>query len=310
MRATDEKIGISKIRQSEFLLLLTAIIWGFAFVAQRMGMDHVGPFTFNAIRFALGSISLLPVLWILKSRKRMEQHPDFTFNKSTLWAGLAAGVALFIASSFQQIGIVYTTAGKAGFITGLYIIFVPIFGIFSGNKTEMKVWAGAILATIGLYYLSVSDNFKISPGDMLVLVSAIFFAFHILVISRFANNISALHLSIIQFAVCSLLSFAVAGFTEIFFLSDISKAAIPIIYGGIFSVGIAYTLQVFGQKHTPPAIASIILSFEAVFAAIGGWLILNELLTGRNIMGCVMMLTGMILAQLPGKINSRRQSIG
>jgi drug/metabolite transporter (DMT)-like permease len=310
MRATDEKIGISKIRQSEFLLLLTAIIWGFAFVAQRMGMDHVGPFTFNAIRFALGSISLLPVLWILKSRKRMEQHPDFTFNKSTLWAGLAAGVALFIASSFQQIGIVYTTAGKAGFITGLYIIFVPIFGIFSGNKTEMKVWAGAILATIGLYYLSVSDNFKISPGDMLVLVSAIFFAFHILVISRFANNISALHLSIIQFAVCSLLSFAVAGFTEIFFLSDILKAAIPIIYGGIFSVGIAYTLQVFGQKHTPPAIASIILSFEAVFAAIGGWLILNELLTGRNIMGSVMMLTGMILAQLPGKINSRRQSIG
>jgi drug/metabolite transporter (DMT)-like permease len=302
MTATGEKLRISKIRQSEFLLLLTAIIWGFAFVAQRMGMDHVGPFTFNAIRFGLGSISLLPVLWILKSRKKIEQHADPASYKPTLWAGLAAGAALFIASSFQQIGIVYTTAGKAGFITGLYIIFVPVFGIFSGNKTQMKVWAGAILATIGLYYLSVSDTFKISPGDMLVLVSAIFFAVHILVIGRFSKNINALHLSIIQFAVCCLLSLGVALVYEPILPANILKAAIPILYGGIFSVGIAYTLQVFGQRHTPPAIASIILSFEAVFAAVGGWLILDELLTGRNILGCTLMLAGMILAQLPGKI--------
>lgn len=302
MTAAGEKSEISKIRQSEFLLLLTAIIWGFAFVAQRMGMDHVGPFTFNAIRFTLGSFSLIPVLWLFKKAKITVPSANPTANKSILQAGLAAGVALFAASSFQQIGIVHTTAGKAGFITGLYIIFVPILGIFTGNKTGLKTWIGAILATVGLYYLSVSDNFQLSPGDMLVLVSALFFAIHILVIGRFSKNIPPLPLSIIQFAVCSVLSFGVAIFTEPIILTGILKAGIPILYGGIFSVGIAYTLQVFGQKHTPPAIASIILSFEAVFAAIGGWLILDELLTGRNILGCTLMLAGMILAQLPKKM--------
>jgi drug/metabolite transporter (DMT)-like permease len=302
MKPTVENSEISKIRQSELLLLLTAVIWGFAFVAQRLGMDHVGPFTFNAIRFALGSLSLLPVLWISTNRKKNEEPTEPAFNKSTLWAGLAAGVALFTASSFQQIGIVYTTAGKAGFITGLYIIFVPIFGVFSGNKTGMKVWAGAILATIGLYYLSVSDTFQLSPGDMPVLVSAIFFAIHILVIGRFSKSIHPLHLSIIQFAVCSILSLGVAVISEPIITANILKAGIPILYGGLFSVGIAYTLQVFGQKHTPPAIASIILSFEAVFAAIGGWLILDEFLTVRNILGCILMLSGMILAQMPGNI--------
>jgi len=300
MKPAVEISGISKLRQSEFLLLLTAIIWGFAFVAQRAGMEFVGPFTFNGIRFALGGLSLLPVWWFLKNQTATDHHQSF--NKATLIAGLVAGIALFVASSFQQIGIVYTTAGKAGFITGLYIIFVPVFGIFAGNKTSLKVWSGAVLATVGLYYLSVSEALRLSNGDALVLVSALFFAIHILVINRFSKSINPLLLSIMQFMICSLLSFGVAIFNETLILSKIYQAAIPIIYGGIFSVGIAYTLQVFGQKHTPPAIASIILSLEAIFAAIGGWFILNEVLTGRNILGCILMLVGMVLAQIPVKL--------
>ncbi len=279
------------------LLLLTAIIWGFAFVAQRAGMEHVGPFTFNGVRFALGSLSLLPLLW-LRNQKTNTTLTKNLWNKQTLLAGFFAGTALFVAATFQQIGIVYTTAGKAGFITGLYVIFVPIFGIFIRQSTKINVWIGAVIAATGLYFLSVNEQFRIAFGDGLILVSAFFFAIHILIIGKFSSKVEAIRLSIIQFAACSIFSLITAGFTEEIMLAGILDAAIPILYGGIFSVGIAYTLQVVGQKHAHPSAASIILSLESLFAVAGGWLLLSEQMTARGLFGCGLMLGGMILAQV------------
>lgn len=257
----------------------------------------MGPFTFNGVRFALGTLSLLPLLYFGNSSKRTNQASPH-FNKLTLIAGLIAGVVLFTAATFQQIGMVYTTAGKAGFITGLYVVFVPVFGIFMKQKTNLNIWLGGLLAVFGLYFLSITDSFQLAFGDTLVLISAFFFAFHILIIGRFSRQVSTLRLSVIQFATCSLMSLVVALFTEEIILSNILDAAIPIIYGGVFSVGIAYTLQVFAQKNAHPSAASIILSMESLFAVLGGWLFLSEQMTSRGLFGCGLMLTGMVLAQI------------
>jgi len=287
--------------KSDLLLLLTAAIWGFAFVAQRAGMEFVGPFTFNGIRFALGSISLLPLL-LLKGNQR-KNPDDFknSWSKDLLISGLLLGFVLFLAATFQQVGMVYTSAGKAGFITGLYVILVPVISIFMKKKTSVNIWVGAIIAVFGLYFLSVKENFGIENGDLLVLVSALFFAIHILLISNFSPRMSAIRLSIVQFAVCSMLSLSTAFFTETIILENILKAAIPIIYGGVFSVGVAYTLQIVGQKHAHASAASIILSLESVFAVFGGWLILSEQLSVRGMAGCLLMLLGMVLSQInPG----------
>lgn len=283
---------------SNLLLLLAAIIWGFAFVAQRAGMEHVGPFTFNGIRFLLGGLSLLPLLLLPSNRTGNEGNQAPAWNKPALIAGVLAGLVLFTAASFQQVGMIYTTAGKAGFITGLYVILVPVFGMFTGHNTRFSIWSGAIVAVAGLYFLSITDQFTIDPGDAFVLVSAFFFAVHILVIARFSKAVSIIRLSVIQFFTTSVLSLLVALLTEEIILSDVFSAAIPILYGGIFSVGIAYTLQVAGQKHAHPASASIILSLESLFAVVGGWLVLNEQMSARGLFGCVLMLTGMILAQI------------
>jgi len=288
--------------KSDLLLLLTAAIWGFAFVAQRAGMEFVGPFTFNGIRFALGSISLLPLL-LLKGNQR-KNPDDFknSWSKDLLISGLLLGFVLFLAATFQQVGMVYTSAGKAGFITGLYVILVPVISIFMKKKTSVNIWVGAIIAVFGLYFLSVKENFGIENGDLLVLVSALFFAIHILLISNFSPRMSAIRLSVVQFAVCSMLSLSTAFFTETIILENILKAAIPIIYGGVFSVGVAYTLQIVGQKHAHASAASIILSLESVFAVLGGWLILSEQLSMRGIAGCLLMLAGMVIAQVNPEI--------
>jgi len=287
--------------KSDLLLLLTAAIWGFAFVAQRAGMEFLGPFTFNGIRFALGSISLLPLL-LLKGNQR-KNTDDFknSWSQDLLISGLLLGFVLFLAATFQQVGMVYTSAGKAGFITGLYVILVPVISIFMKKKTSVNIWVGAIIAVFGLYFLSVKENFGIENGDLLVLASALFFAIHILLISNFSPRMSAIRLSIVQFAVCSMLSLSTAFFTETIILENILKAAIPIIYGGVFSVGVAYTLQIVGQKHAHASAASIILSLESVFAVFGGWLILSEQLSVRGMAGCLLMLLGMVLSQInPG----------
>lgn len=285
--------------KSDALLLTTAIIWGFAFVAQRVGMDFVGPFTFNGIRFAVGSLSLLPLLLISRERPAAANHilprPGL---KTVLFGGGALGLALFTGASLQQIGLVYTTAGKAGFITGLYVIIVPILGLIWKQKPGIGTWIGAILAAIGLYLLSITEEFTIEPGDLLVLIGAFFWAAHVLIIGWLSPRINPIKLSFSQYVACSILSLAAACLTEAITWRSVFQAAIPILYGGLLSVGIAYTLQVVAQRDAHPAHASILLSLESVFAAIGGWLILGEIISARGLVGCGLMLLGMLLSQL------------
>jgi len=287
----------TRTMKSDLLLLLTSSIWGFAFVAQRAGMEHVGPFTFNAVRFALGSLALLPFVYFFHNKSKHNAHKAF-ITKKLVWGGALAGFALFMGSSFQQIGIVYTTAGKAGFITGLYVILVPIMGLAWHHRAGTGTWLGAVLAVIGLYLLSVKQDLSISSGDLLVLVSAFFWAAHVHIISWMAAKMDSLKIALVQFITCSLLSFVGAAFLETITMTTLQKAAIPILYAGLLSVGVAYTLQIVAQKDAPPAHAAIILSFESVFAVLGGWLLLGEILSLRGLAGCALMLLGMLLSQL------------
>jgi len=288
--------------KSDLLLLLTATIWGFAFVAQRVGMAYVGPFTFNGVRFALGCLVLIP--FIIKGKlDRKPAEDEARGNKHTILVlgGGLAGLFLFGGASFQQIGLVYTTAGNAGFITGLYVVIVPVLGLLGGQRATTGTWLGAMLAAFGLFLLSVKGDFSIGFGDMLELVGAFLWACHVLVIGWLTNKTSALKLAFLQFAVCSLLSLCIAAWIETIAISGLVQAAAPIAYGGLLSVGVAYTLQVIAQREAHPAHASILLSLEAVFAAAGGWLILNETLSFRGMTGCALMLAGMLLSQLWGK---------
>lgn len=283
-----------KTFRADALLLLTAAIWGFAFVAQRAGMDHVGPYTYNAVRFALGGLSLMPLL-LLKQNKRINQGKT---SYRILYFGALAGLALFLGSTFQQLGLVHTTAGNAGFITGLYVIIVPLLGLFKKVKAGGGVWVGALMAVAGMYFLSINEGFTINFGDLLVLICAFFFAVHVIIVGWLSPMFNAIRLSIIQFFVTSLLSFLAAVIYEEILWQDILNAAIPIIYGGVFSAGVAYTLQVVAQKDAPSAHAAIILSLESVFAVFGGWLLLNEVVTIRTLIGSGLMLTGMMAAQI------------
>lgn len=279
--------------------MTTACIWGFAFVAQRVGMDHIGPFLFNGIRFALGAMTLVPlVLYNQNNRGKSENRKEPLISRNELKIGLTAGIALFCGSSLQQIGIVYTTAGKAGFITGLYVILVPLLGIFLKQTITLRHWSGAIIATVGLYLLSVTESFTMEPGDMLVLFGAFFWAGHVHIIGFSNTRVRPAVFAIVQYVVCSVLSMIGASVFEVIDFSQIYLALLPILYGGIMSVGIAYTLQVYGQRHAEPSVAAIILSFEAVFAVVGGWLLLSELLSVRDLFGCLLMLCGMIISQI------------
>ncbi len=289
----------AKSFKADALLLLTAIIWGFAFVAQRVGMDHVGPFTFNGVRFALGSASLLPLIW-LTSRRRdpAPRHLPQVGGRDLLRGGLLAGLALFGGASLQQVGLVYTTAGNAGFITGLYVVIVPLLGLIWRQRPALGTWLGAVLATIGLFLLSVTADFRIAFGDLLVLIGAFIWAGHVLLIGWLSPRMEPLKLSAIQFAVCAVLSLLTALAIETISLAGILAAALPILYGGLFSVGIAYTLQVVAQRDAHPAHTAIILSLEGVFAALGGWWLLGEVLSARGLLGCALMLSGMLLSEL------------
>jgi len=283
--------------KSNMLLMLTAAIWGFAFVAQRVGMQYVGAFTFNGVRFALGSISLVPLIIYFKNKKTEEQ-PEKTAAASALVPGIIAGSVLFFGASLQQAGLAYTTAGKAAFITGLYIVLVPLLGIFLKQRVGLNTWLGVVLAVSGLYFLSVNEDFTIAFGDLLEIIGAFFWAVHILVIDYFTKKVDALRLSCAQFAMCSALSIITALIFEDISVSGLSQAAIPILYGGLLSVGVAYTLQVVAQKHAKPSHAAIILSMEAVFAALGGALLLKENMGVRGYLGCALMFAGMLLTQV------------
>ena len=297
-----------QVLRSNVLLMMTAAIWGFAFVAQRVGAQYVGAFTFSGVRFALGSISLIPLL-IYSKRKRAAIPTGEIPMESALIPGIIAGFILFFGASLQQIGLIYTTAGKAAFITGLYIVLVPLFGIFLKHSIQLNTWFGVVLAVVGLYFLSVNEDFSIAKGDLFELAGAFFWASHILVIDQFVKKVDPYKFSFIQFATCSVLSLAAAIFFEDISMDGLSKAIIPILYGGIFSAGVAYTLQAVGQRHAKPSHAAIILSMESVFAALGGALLLNENLGFRGYLGCALMFAGMILTQVNFFGNQKEEDI-
>ncbi len=292
----------SETLRTDGQLLLTAAIWGLAFTAQRAGMEFVGPYTYNGVRFALGTLSLLPLLLITPRPAR----PGRRFSPALLGHGFVAGLFLFAGSSLQQVALQYTTAGKAGFITGLYVVLVPIFGHFLGKRSDRGRWVGAILAMGGLYFLSVTDRLTIAPGDGMVMLCALFFAAHVLYLSYAAPKLPALPLSMVQYAVCAFGSALIALFTEEATLAAIGSAWLPILYGGLFSVGVAYSLQVHAQRRAHPSHAAIILSLEGLFAAVGGFLILGEVLSPRNLLGAFLMLLAMLAAQW-GQISRLRK---
>jgi len=283
--------------KADSLLMLTAIIWGGAFVAQRVGMDHVGPLTFNGVRFALGVFTLLPLV-LLGNRSTGEGLSHRLNSKQAILGGGLAGLVLFAGASLQQVGLLYTTAGKAGFITGLYVVIVPLLGMLWKQWPGWGGSSGAAIAAVGLYFLSVTQEFHLAPGDAWELAGAFMWATHVLILGWLSPRANVLKLACAQYAVCSCLSLLVAGYTETITAHGLREAAIPILYGGVMSVGIAYTLQVVAQKVAPPTHAAIILSLEAVFAALAGWLILGEVLSTRGLFGCGLMLTGMIVSQL------------
>ena len=283
--------------KSNFLLLMTAMIWGFAFVAQRVGADHVGAMTFNGVRFALGALSLTPIVFFSLRRTPM----DKTCKKMTVLASLAGGAALFVASLLQQWGVEMTqSAGKAGFITSLYTVLVPVIGfLFLRRKTGLFTWLGAFLAVGGLYLLSMTGDEKAGVGDLVLILGAIVWALHILIIDYFnGKQINAIAFAMGQFAVCSVFNLVGAVLFEEIALAGITAAAVPILYGGLMSVGVAYTLQIFGQRGADPTAASVILSTESMFSALGGILILHESMSVGGAIGCVLIFTGVVLAQL------------
>ena len=297
--------------KSDALLLLAAAIWGFAFVAQRAGMEYVGPFTFNAVRFALGALALVPFILARRTSPASVRgrRREAGGRLSVVFGGGLAGLVLFAGASLQQVGIVYTTAGKAGFITGLYVILVPILGLALGHRPGLWTWAGAALATTGLYLLSATEGIALAPGDSFVLLGAFFWAAHVLIIGRFSPRVDVLRLALVQYLVCSALSLAVAGSVEVTTVAGLRGAAVPILYGGVLSVGVAFTLQVAAQRRAPPAHAAILLSLETVFAVLGGWLILGEVLGPRALTGCALMLAGILWSQSGRKPEIDREGL-
>lgn len=289
--------------KSSLLLLLTSVIWGFAFVAQSAGMEHVAPFTFTCARSIIGGLVLIPCIFFLKKLNLSNSETTASkklFDKTLLIGGLCCGTALFSASSLQQIGIQYTTTGKAGFITAFYIILVPIFSIFLRKKVSPMIWIAVVLALTGLYLLCINEKFSINTGDIYVFACAFLFTIQILLVDYFAPKTDGVMLSMLQFFVCGILAGIVMLLFEEPSLTGIWDARISILYAGILSNGVAYTLQIIGQKDLNPAIASLIMSLESCVAVLGGWLILNETLSAREFIGCGIMFAAIIITILFG----------
>jgi len=276
-------------------MLLTAMIWGSGFVAQTAGMDHIGPYLFSGLRFALGSICLLP---LILRRPASDPAPEPLMTRGLLQGGIVMGIALALGINLQQVGLLFTSVTNAGFITGLYVIVVPLLGLLLGHKTGMGTWLGCVLAVIGMFLLSVGDNFKVASGDWLQLIGAFVWGGHVILVGLFASRHDPIRLAFLQFATCSVISLILALIFEPITLDSIIAAGPALLYGGVFAVGVGYTLQVVAQKHAIASHAAIILSLEAVFAAIAGAWFLGEALQLRGYVGCALMLAGMLLAQL------------
>ena len=290
--------------KGQLALMLAAIIWGSAFIFQKMGMDHIGPFTFSMFRFTLGSLPLLLVIYIagkINDRKPPEAQKEITpwTDKTLLMGGLLCGIGSFAGASLQQIGLVYTTAGKAGFLTSLDIIIVPFFMLFLRQKVSRITWLGVAVALLGAWMLSVTEGFTIEIGDAFVMGCAVAYSFQIMFIDHYADKVDVLKLSFLQFFLTGLLSIPFALIFETIELQSIIDCAGPIAYVAFMEVTLAFTLQVVGQKYTPPASAAIIMSLESVFAVICGAAFLGEVMTGRELAGCVIMFAAFIITQIP-----------
>ena len=294
----------TKTLRSDLLLLLAAFIWGTTFVAQRMGMSHIGPMTYNALRFALGALTLVPVILLFPRNERGQASDRRRGVRFLLYGGGLVGLALFGGASMQQMGLVYTTAGKAGFITSLYVVLVPVLGRLLGQRIGLSVWTGAILSVAGLYLLSVTGSFTIGRGDLLVLIGAFFWAVHVHLIGYLAKRANPLGIACLQFLACSVLSLVAAVLFEEIAIAPILQATVPIFYGGVLSAGVAFTLQVICQRTSPPAHAAIVMSLETVFAALAGYVVLHERLGPRDLAGCALMLAGLMVVQLPLLLSS------
>lgn len=291
--------------RADVLMLITALIWGTTFVAQTLGMAHIGPFLYTGLRFALGALVVLPLL--LLARPQVDQAGR-RFSKPMLLGSMALGAVLTLGINLQQVGLLFTTVTNSGFITGLYVILVPLFGLFIGLRNGLGTWCGAGLAVLGMLLLSVNADYSIAYGDLLQLAGAACWAVHVLLVGALASRYDPIRVSFIQFSVCAVISLTLALLLEEIQLDAIRLAMPAILYGGLLAVGIGFTLQVVAQKNAIASHAAIILSLEAVFAALAGWLVLNETLSLRGFIGCCLMLTGMLVAQLVPIYRQHRHS--
>ena len=291
--------------RNSLLLLLTATIWGVAFVAQSVSMDYIGGFTFNAVRNLIGALALLPVIKVLdKTRSEAEKKCESSASgrKTLLIGGICCGIMLCLAGNFQQFGIKYTTVGKAGFITACYIIIVPIIGIFLQKKCSPFIWIAVLLSLCGLYLLCLTpgEGLAVGKGELLLIICAVLFSGHILVIDHFSPLVDGIKMSCIQFFTCSILSAVCMALFKTVNVSNLLHAWIPILYAGILSSGVGYTLQIIGQKGLNPTMASLLMSLESVFSVLAGWIFLHQALSGRELSGCILMFAAIVLVQLPG----------
>ncbi|MBO5459977.1 MAG: DMT family transporter [Lachnospira sp.] len=313
MKMLESKEG--KQRVASLGLLIAAFIWGTAFVAQSVGMDYVEPFTFQWARSFIGSAALIPVILVMNHSKKKCRYQEKGGNDGTerdrsdsrklIVGGICCGVVLCIATSFQQIGIMYTSVGNAGFITSMYMILVPILSIFLHKRVKLKIWICVAVAAVGMYFLSVSETLTISKGDILVAVSAFFFAVQIMAVDYFAPQVDGVKLSCIQFLVVGIISLVISLFFENPSVNDIISAAVPILYAGVLSSGVAYTLQIIGQKYAPPTTATLLMSLESVFSLLGGIVVLQQIPTGREVFGCILVFAAVAVSQVDLKLCAR-----
>lgn len=293
---------MKKTIQGCLILLLTTVIWGCAFVAQSVGMDHIGPFTFQAVRCLLGVLALLPVIFLFDLKKTDGKNYISRWCDPKLWkAGILCGIALFVASGAQQVGLIDTDAGKAGFLTSMYIVIVPFLGLFFRKKLSPATVLGVLVAVAGLYLVSGAGATGMAPSDMLMVLCAFAFAVQIVLVERLGMDMDGLRLNCVQCLVCSVLSAVVMAFTETPVLGDLIDCALPLAYAGCLSMGVAYSLQIIGQQKVDSVPAAIIMSLESVFAALAGWLLLNERMSPRELTGCALLFTAVILSQIPAR---------
>jgi drug/metabolite transporter (DMT)-like permease len=304
IQKSGDNSKMNKKMQGNLMLLITALIWGSAFVAQSVGMEYVGPFTYNMARSYIGFLVLIPVVLIFR-KKRYAENPmtaeeKKVLNHNSIIGGICCGIVLCVASNFQQFALTMTTAGKAGFITALYIIIVPILGIFLGKKVPKIIWLCAAIAIFGFYLLCIKEDFSVGMGDLLGLCCAVCFSFHIMVIDHFTSkNTDSIMISCVQFLTSAIISTITMLIFETPSLNAIWDARIAILYAGVLSSGIAYTLQIVAQRYTNPTVAVLLMSLESVFAALSGWLFLHESMSAKEFAGCALVFLAVILAQIP-----------